>query len=155
MADPLADEDICSVLQAANRAPSAGDLQAYRIVVVTNAQLRACVATAALGQEFVGEAPVVLVFCAVGAESAKKYHERGALYSVQDATIACAYAQLECEVLGLGSCWVGAFHENDVEEALNLPSGWRPVALLPLGKRKMQHHPRNRKKLEDLVVWKK
>jgi nitroreductase len=123
-----------SILQAARRSPTAGNLQAYRIAIVREPSLRRTLAQAALNQEFIAQAPVVLVFLADAPTSSTKYGRRGeTLYAVQDATIACAYAQLAACDAGLGSCWVGAFHEGQVRDALGVAPHLRPVALLPLG----------------------
>jgi nitroreductase len=75
----------------------------------------------------------VLVFCAAP-DRAAKYGERGrTLYALQDATIAVVHAQLTATALGLATCWVGAFDEAAVVQSLQLPSGLRPVVLLPVG----------------------
>jgi len=123
-----------SILQAAGRAPSAGNLQAYKVALVRARSVRRRLASAALDQGHVAQAPVVLVFLADALASGVKYGRRGeTLYAVQDATIACAYAQLAACDAGLGSCWVGAFHEDQVRTALGVDRNLRPVALLPLG----------------------
>ena len=123
-----------SIVRAARRAPSAGNLQAYKVAVVESPPVRRALAQAALDQDFVAQAPAVLVFLADATASGVKYGRRGeTLYAVQDATIACAYAQLAACDAGLGSCWVGAFHEDGVRSALHVDEGLRPVALLPLG----------------------
>jgi nitroreductase len=122
------------ILHAANRAPSAGDLQAYSIVVVRSPAARKALARAAADQQFVAQAPVVLVFLAEPARSSEKYGHRGeSLYAVQDATIACAYAQLAAHDLGLAACWVGAFRTRDVREVVGATEEQVPVALLPVG----------------------
>ncbi len=123
-----------AILRAARRAPSAGNLQAYRVAVARASSVRRLLARAALDQDFVAQAPVVLVFLADPAASGVKYGRRGeTLYAIQDATIACTYAQLAAANAGLGSCWVGAFHEDKVRAALGVDETLRPVALLPLG----------------------
>ncbi|MBI4327101.1 MAG: nitroreductase family protein [Chloroflexi bacterium] len=123
-----------AILAAANQAPSAGNLQAYRIHVVRDKKTKRALAKAALDQAFVAQAPVVLVFCADPARSAVRYGARGeGLYCVQDATIAAAYAQLAATALGLATCWVGAFDEEPVACALHLLPGQRPIAISPLG----------------------
>jgi FMN reductase [NAD(P)H] len=55
------------------------------------------------------------------------------LFSVQDATIATAYAQLAVYALGLSTVWVGAFDEIKVSEILKLPENHRAVSMLPIG----------------------
>jgi len=84
-------------------------------VIVRDASRKRALATAAVHQDWIRQAPVVLVFLADEERSATKYHDRGRhLYAVQDATIAAVYAQLALQAAGLASCWVGAFHEDDV-----------------------------------------
>jgi nitroreductase len=123
-----------TILATAMLAPSAGDLQAYQIVVIDDGETKAALAVAALGQSFVAEAAVVLVFCASPGRSESKYGQRGAsLYCIQDATIAACYAQLAATAQGLASCWVGAFDEVRVAAVLRSPPRLRPVALMPIG----------------------
>jgi len=151
---PVAAEMLQAILDAANRAPSAGNLQAYAIYVVTNPAARGALARAAFDQAFVGQAPVALVFCAHPARSAWKYGERGrTLYCVQDATIACAYAQLAAAALGLATVWVGAFDEEAVRRALGADRDLRPVAVLPIGYPAEEPEITGRRPLESLVHY--
>lgn len=122
------------IVQTARLAPSAGNLKAYVIDIVRNAETKLALSHAAHGQDFVARAPIVLVFLADEKRSADEYSLRGAkLFCVQDATIAAAYAQLAAAELGLASCWVGAFNEEAVAKAVGARSRLRPVALLPIG----------------------
>jgi len=131
---PVEQEKLEKVLQASNRAPSAGDLRAYSIVVVRDADAREALARAAVDQQFVAQAPLVLVFLAEPARSSEKYGHRGeSLYAVQDATIACAYAQFAAHDLGLAACWVGAFRKREVQEVVGATEEQVAVALLPIG----------------------
>ncbi|MDQ7843553.1 MAG: nitroreductase family protein [Armatimonadota bacterium] len=151
---PVASKTLQAILDAANRAPSAGNLQAYEIYVVTHLTTREALARAALDQMFVAQAPVVLVFCAHPTRSARRYGERGrTLYCLQDATIACAYAQLAATALGLATVWVGAFDEEAVRRALGAPPGLRPVAILPVGFPAEAPEITGRRPLEDLVRY--
>lgn len=151
---PVEPERLRALLEAANRAPSAGNLQAYEIYVVTRPTALNALMRAAFEQKFIAQAPVVLVFCAHPARSASSYGERGAtLYSVQDATIACAYAQLAAAALGLGSVWVGAFDEDAVRRALGIGGGLWPVALLPIGYAAENPTITSRRALDDLVHY--
>lgn len=148
---PLEPGKLQTVIEALRLAPSAGNLQAYCVHAVRDDARKRALAAAALGQEFLATASVVLVFCAIPARSAK-YGRRGAeLYCLQDAAVAAAYAQLAATDLGLGSCWVGAFDEDSVRRALDLPAGERPVTLLPLGYPAEKPAPTSRRALRDLV----
>ncbi len=131
---PVEEEKLLVLLESMRRAPSAGNLQAYKVFVITNRTKKLEIAKCALYQWFIAEAGAILVFCADTLRSASKYGERGAsFYSIQDATIACAYAQLSATALGLGSCWVGAFEEDCLGKALSIPHYLLPVAILTVG----------------------
>ena len=75
---PVEAEKLHRILEACNLAPSAGNLQGYEIYVVTDPEQRQALVRAALGQEFLAQAPVDLVFCANPQRSAVKYSQRGA-----------------------------------------------------------------------------
>jgi nitroreductase len=134
--DPIEAEKMNRILDAIRFAPTAGNLQAYTVRVVNDKILQANLAICAHEQGFIAQAPVVLVFFAVPEVSAAKYGERGMdLYCIQDATIACTYAQLAAFEVGLDSCWVGAFDSHMVNHFLQASWTWRPVAMLPIGYR--------------------
>ncbi|MGA2267274.1 MAG: nitroreductase family protein [Bryobacteraceae bacterium] len=148
---PVEVEKVTRVLEAANAAPSAGNLQGYEIFRVAGKKERTMLARAALDQFFIESAPVVLVFCANPARSAGKYGERGArLYAIQDATIACTFAMLAATALGLGTVWVGAFNDAAVEHVLGTRN-LLPVAILPIGYPAEEPEPAPRRPLSDLV----
>ena len=148
----IEDGDLEEVLRAANMAPSAGNLQAYEIYVVTKSDYKRALSKAALEQPFVASAPVVLVFCAYPARSEWKYGRRGRrLYAIQDATIACTFAMLAATALGLACVWVGAFNENAVHQVIGAPNGKVPVAVLPIGYGTEKPPRSSRRSLDDLV----
>jgi nitroreductase len=149
---PVEPEKLQQILEAINRAPSAGNLQGYEVFLVTNRACLQAMTRAAVGQDFIEQAPLALVFCANPARSAKKYGQRGTtLYCVQDATIACATAQLAVTALGLASVWVGAFDEDGVRQAIGVGNDLRPVAILPIGYAAETPEHQSRRALVDLV----
>jgi nitroreductase len=135
--DPDADvspEQVTQILQAAIEAPSAGNCQPWHFIVVRDRALRRGLAQAAYGQEFLAQAPVVIVVCCDPARSAERYGERGSsLYCLQDTAAASEHILLAATALGLGSCWVGAFDESAAAQVLSLPTHLRPVALISIG----------------------
>lgn len=145
-------EKLEKLLYVANSAPSAGDLQAYQIYLVKKSELKAALADAAYGQDFITQAPVNLIFCIDPMRSARKYGKRGAeLYSIQDATISASYVHLAAVDLGLGSVIVGAFDEGLVSKILNLPSMLKPIIILPIGYPDEKPEITPRRKISDLV----
>ncbi|MCS7123252.1 MAG: nitroreductase family protein [Candidatus Aenigmarchaeota archaeon] len=146
------EKKIIKILETINSAPSAGNLQAYEVFLVKNEEKKKEIARAAYNQDFIAEAPIVLVFCANPERSARKYGERGRrLYSLQDATIAAAYSQLAATALGLSSCWVGAFDEEYLLEVLEINKSLIPVAIIPVGYANEEPITTSRRNIEDLV----
>ncbi|MDZ4261932.1 MAG: nitroreductase family protein [Pseudomonadota bacterium] len=149
---PVEKEKLHAILETACSAPSAGDLQAYKIIVVSNPEKRQALANAAEGQSFISAAPVCLVFCADPQRSATQYGERGQkLYAVQDTTIAAAYAQLAVVAAGMGSTWVGYFDEEKVRTILQIDSNLNPIAMLSLGYPAELPEPTKRRRLDEIV----
>ena len=151
---PVETAKLHAILEMACAAPSAGDLQAYRIIVIRDADERRALVHVADEQAFLAEAPVCLVFCADPARSAAAFGERGArLYAVQDATIAAAYAQLATVAAGMGSTWVGYFDEAKVRAVLGLEPGLVPIALMSLGYPAELPEPSSRRRLDEVAAW--
>lgn len=145
-------EKLEKILSAALLAPSAGNLQSYKIYVVKSPALKKEISEACYGQDFINEAPVVLIFCADRERAYSKYEERGYdLYATQDATIAAAYAQLAAAAENLGSVWIGAFDPLEVSRLLSLPSHFVPVVILPIGYPAEGPSPRERRPLSEMV----
>jgi nitroreductase len=149
---PIEVEKLDQILQAINRAPSAGNRQAYEVYLVQDAPRKSTLVQAAGGQEFLAQAPVVLVFCAHPALSQVRYAQRGeTLYTIQDTTIACAFAMLAATALGLSSVWVGAFNEQAVHGVIQAPEDERPVAMLPIGYAAEEPRLRDRRPLNEII----
>ncbi|MCD6109116.1 MAG: nitroreductase family protein [Thermoplasmata archaeon] len=148
-------EIVTEILEYANMAPSAGNLQARDFIVVTDDEIKYELASAAFGQMFIVEAPVVVVACA-NLKRIAPYGKRGEdLYCLQDATAAIEHILLMVTDFGLGSCWVGAFNENKVSEILNLPSYIRPVAIIPLGYSDEKESESSRMDIKELIHYNK
>jgi nitroreductase len=143
---PIEQQKLDAVLKAAEWAPSAGNAQARDLILVSDPGTKEKLASAALGQGFVSEAPIVLVVCANRGRSAKRYGQRGRdLYSVQDATAAVENMLLAVHSMGLGACWVGAFDEDAVKDLLSIPEDVSPIAIVPIGYPAEEPHAPSRK----------
>jgi len=131
---PVPDDLINMIIESGIWAPSAGNLQPWEFVIVKDEDLKLRLAKAALHQMWIAEAPVVIVACANERRSQLGYGERGRrLYCICDVSAAVQNMLLTAHALGLASCWVGAFHDDEVAELLELPPGVRPIAILPIG----------------------
>ena len=149
---PVDDAALQTILEAVNGAPSAFNAQAFEVVVVRDPARREQLARLCFNQMFAAQAPVMLVFFANPDRNREKIGETSAaVYSHEDATIACDYAHLAASALGLGSCWIAAYGQKAVGELLGAPASWCPVALLPIGHPAEKIKPRERRPLNDLV----
>ena len=149
---PVESEKLERVLEAARLAPSAGNRQEWRFVVVTDDQTRQQMMEAASGQAFVGQAPVVIAACAETDERAMMCGQ--ASYPI-DVAIALEHIALQATEEGLGTCWVGAFDEAAVKQILDIPQAIRVVELMPLGYPADQPKPKQRLALDEIVFHEK
>ena len=146
---PPEEDKIRKIFEAANLAPSAGNLQAYHAYAFREKAKRQALARAAKGQTFIEEAPVCLVFCTDPSRSAEKYGDRGReLYSIQDATIAGTFAMLAAVDLGLSTVWIGEFDEERVRKIVGDPG--RPVVMFSLGYAAEEPKPAGRRAIEEI-----
>ena len=123
-------EKVERILEAARIAPSARNFQDWRFIVVRDAQTRGRLCDCAKGQKFVAEAPVVIV--AVGTNIEYRM-TCGHHTFVIDVAIAGEHLALAATAEGLGTCWIGAFHEDQVRATLDIPDDCRVVVMFSLG----------------------
>lgn len=142
------------LLDAARWAPSAGNVQPWAFVVATSPSVKHSLCLAAYSQKDVENAPVVIVVCADEKRAKESYGERGqTLYCYQDTAAAVQNILLSAYSLGLGTCWVGAFNEEQVRKAISAPSNMRPVALVPVGYPDEAPADRGRRPLSEITRW--
>lgn len=124
---------IDEIIEYANLAPTAGNLQARDFIIVDDDNIKKQLCSAALNQRFIIQAPISIVVCA-NLKRSVPYGKRGIeLYSIQDATAAVEHILLLAVDYGLDTCWIGAFDEDIVSKILNLPAYIRPIAIIPIG----------------------
>lgn len=127
---PVENEKLTAVLRAGRLAPSAGNRQEWRFIIVRDAETRKRIAEAANNQTFVSEAPTIIVACA---EKDGHIMMCGQPCYPIDVAIALDHITLAAVELGLGTCWIGAFDEEKVKAILNIPNEIRVVELMPIG----------------------
>lgn len=157
--DPVPEEKLRAILEAARLAPSAGNRQPWRFIAVKNEETRKRLGEAADGQMFVGEAPVVIAVFGDPDDSPGGYQRDPMVAYKQDPMIAVEHMCLEATELGLGTCWVGPASPNyDVEkikEMLNVPERMYMICLLPIGFPAETPTPRGRKPFGDVFFREK
>jgi nitroreductase len=150
--DEVEEEKLKKILEAARLSPSASNRQEWKFIVVRDKEAKKKLSKAAFGQSFIGEAPTVIVAC--GTES-KAMMACGQPAHTVDVSIACAFMILQAYELGLGTCWIGAFKEDEVKKILQIPESVRVVTMIPLGYPDEVPPQRSRKGLDQIICFEK
>ena len=129
-ADPIPESILNQILEAGRVAPTACNYQPQRIYVVQTEENRKKLAAVS---PCTFDAPVILVVCYDKDRDAKSRLMPGYTFGEMDSTIVCTHMMLQAWELGIGSCWVGMFNDQEVAKTLNLPENVHVAALLPLG----------------------
>ena len=159
--DPIPEEKLKYLLEVARIAPSWGNRQCWRYIVVTDETLRKKIierksspSPPAEGRpirprDWAAQAPIIIVGCA---DPAKSGNKEGKLYYLLDMGISMEHLMLAAAEQGLGTCWIGGgFDESIVKDALGIPEEIRVVALTPLGYPDEVTEPRPRNTLEEIT----
>ena len=148
----LAQQTLDKLLEAARWAPSAGNVQPWAFVIVTSQKIKQGISLGAFGQKTLEEASIVIVVCADEKRAEQSYGSRGkTLYCLQDTAAAIQNIMLTAHSLGLGSCWVGAFKEEEIRKVIKAPKEMRPIALIPIGYPNENPAARNRRPLSEIT----
>jgi nitroreductase len=149
--DEIEDKKLERILDAARLAPSGKNGQPWTFIVVRDAETREKLVAACKNQRFLAEAPVVIVAC--GREDLA-YKKMGGYWNSLpvDIGISLEHLMLAAEAEGLGTCWIGAFIEEEVREILGVPGEVKIVALTPVGYPAQDKVLRPRKELSEIVM---
>jgi nitroreductase len=130
--DPIPDDVLKRVLNAARIAPSGNNRQPWKFVVVKDEAIKQDLVPAMDNQRFVAEAPIIISACGCNIH-ANRGGYMGDLSMLVDVTIAMDHLILAARAEGLGTCWVCAFDNKEVKKILNIPADFQVVAITPLG----------------------
>lgn len=118
---PIEFEKVGHVLDAGRMAPSAGNLQDWKFILVMDPAKRLEVAEACLQQYWVAQAPVLIVVVSEPNKSERYYGKRGEeIYSKLNAGACIQNMLLAAHGVGLGACWVSAFVDEQIEKVLEI-----------------------------------
>ena len=126
-------EIVSEILEAGSYAPSSGNVQNWRFLVVKDKKKREEIADACLGQTWMNQAPVHIVVCSDNRDINAMYKKRSEKYSVQNCAAAVQNILLAAYDKGLGSCWVGAFNEDRIKRILFIPDNVSVEAVITIG----------------------
>ncbi len=152
--DPVPDELLATVLEAGRLAPTAGNRQPFRILVVHTAG-REAEMRRIYDRDWFVQAPLILCVCAVRAEAWRRTMYDGRSHADVDAAIVMDHLILAAADLGLGTCWIAAFDPAAARDVLGIPADAEPMLFTPLGYPAAGTTPSprhaERRPLEDLV----
>ena len=127
-------DHISNILDAGRLAPSSGNLQSWKFIVIKDEAKKKQLADACVQQFWMESAPIHIVVVGDPDKVKRFYGDRGErLYVIQNCAAAVENMLLEATNLGLGSCWIGAFDEDMVRRALDIPPEIRPQAIITIG----------------------
>lgn len=150
--DPVEDEMLAQVLEAARMAPTAANRQPFQLVVIYTAGRKQDLMRI-YPRDWFTQAP--LVICACGVPSQGWVHRDGKTYWEVDVAIAMDHLILAAANLGLGTCWIAAFDRQAARDVLGLPNDVEPLLFTPLGYPADKAGPKMRKSIEQLVRYEK
>ncbi len=151
--DPVEDEKLQSILEAARLAPTAANRQPFQLIVIRT-RGREDDLRRMYQREWFVQAPLVLCACGIPAQGWVRNFD-GKNEAEVDVAIVMTHILLSAADLGLGTCWIAHFNPAAVSEILGLPADVEPIALTPLGYPADQPRPKDRKPLTELVRYDK
>jgi len=139
---PMPDEVLKLILEAGRLAPSARNRQPWYFVVVRKPELKKKLIFSSWNS-FIEDASAVIVGCGDAREK----------WAVVDVSIALQNMVIAAEALGLGSCWIGHFVEEEVKRALKIPDHLKVVAMITIGYPAEKPEQPPKKSLEEIVRY--
>ncbi len=130
---PVEFEKVGNVLDAGRYAPSAGNLQDWKFILVTDEKMRQDVAKACVEQLWVGTASVIIIVCTEPEKTKRFYGRSGEKYSIQNGAAVIQNMLLAAHSQGLGSCWIGAFEDEAIKRMFSIPDDVIIQGIVPLG----------------------
>ncbi|OQC17327.1 MAG: FMN reductase (NAD(P)H) [Firmicutes bacterium ADurb.Bin080] len=159
---PVEDEKITQLIESARLAPSGSNTQPWHFIVVKSKSSRESLAEKSNNQNWMLSAPVFIV-CVADIRSRIKDDieiflnenspQQALKQIIRDTAIAIEHIVLEAEVLGLSTCWVADFMQEQIRPVLNIPADKYVVCILTLGYADESPKARPRKRLEDIVHY--
>ncbi len=145
------------ILESARFAPSAGNAQNWRFIVVKHPNIKKEIAGGALKQWWMTTAPVFIAVCSDNTKLKSLYKKRGEKFILENCAAAATYIMLRAIEYDLGTCWVGAFDKEKVGRILGLDKNVSAEVIITLGYPAKSEliRPHKRHALDKLVFFEK
>ncbi len=152
--DSIPEETLFRILEAGRLAPSGKNFQPWKFIVVKDKIIKEKLVSACAGQSFIAQAPIVIAACGFPEESYAHMGRYMKSWPI-DVAIALEHMILQAWEEGLGTCWIGAFKEDEVKSILEIPRDVKVLALTPVGYPAKESRFRGRKPLEEIISYDK
>lgn len=144
-------EVVAKIVKAGTMSPNAGNLQAWRFIIITDSKTKEKVAMACEEQLWMCEAGALIAICSDLRDIERFYADKAKLFATQDASASAENMILKATDMGVGSCWVAAFDESSLKDALSLPGYMAPQVVITLGYSEEKAKPKPKLKIEELI----
>ncbi len=131
--DTLPPTVLARIMEAFRWAPTAGNISYLYAVIVENQKVRKGIADACIDQEWIYDAPAIIVVCSKTSDIEKTFGSKGKTYALQGSAAASQNVLLAAEELGVSGTWVGAYSESKIKKVLKMPQGIDIHNLIALG----------------------
>jgi len=145
-------EKVLEAIEAANRAPLAGNIPTLKFLLISDKEKIQQLAEAAT-QDFIALANYVVVICSDRTNCLRAYEEKGEIYSLQQAGAGIENFLLKITDLKLATCWIGAFSEKMVKKALQIPPHIRVEGMFPVGYEMGETKQRTKSPVESIIYF--
>ena len=146
--DPIEDEKLKYILEAASMAPTSSNRQEFQLIIV-HTKGREEELKAIYNRDWFVQAPVVI--CACATTTPDRPYDEGRGY--RNIGIVMDHVILAATNLGLGTCWIGAFDPNAARNILGIPEEVKPIAFATVGYSDDEARPKVRKSIDELVRY--
>ena len=147
-------EILTQILDSSTYAPAAGNIQNWRFILIDDEKKKSEIANAAVKQEWIADAPIVLVVCSDNINLERFYGDRGVkFYSIENCFLAIENMLLTAVAFGVDSCVIAAFDENALKRILKLPDEIEPLAIVPLGYSKEEPFKKSSLAIESITFF--
>jgi nitroreductase len=148
----IPNEVLLDIFEAARWAPAAGNIFNTKVIACEDQGHKAIIAKATT-QDFVKDAPIVLVVCSDAGIMRREFGERGDMYAKQSTAAAIQNILLAAEGHGVGTCWIGAFTEGKIRTALAIKDWAEIHAIIPMGYPARKPRAPQKMPVDTYVTW--
>ncbi len=152
-AKPVDTDDLHLLVEMALKAPSAGNLQDYRFIVVTDKAMIKQIPDFCMDQAWISSAPAVIVVCSQPAVQRKWYGAPGEVFARQGAAAAAQNILIAATAIGLSSCWVSGFNQERIDEFFGTTGRARVEVVIPIGYPSRKPEPKSEYGLNNTMFF--